>query len=205
MDEGDGRRRRRKAARPGEIITAGLAEFAEKGFAGTRLEDVAKRAGIAKPTLYLYFPSKEALFEAAVRDRLGGLLDGLADSTVTFDGPTEALLRRLFGALYDRLVGTDVFVILKVLITEGGRFPQLVALYRELVLARGIALLGAIIGRGIARGEVRAGPAASEPRLLIAPTLMAALWTQLFGGPEPIERETFLAAQVDLVMHGLAR
>lgn len=197
------KRRRRKDARPGEILDAGLAEFADKGFAAARLEDVARRAGIAKGTIYLYFPSKEALFEAAIRDRLVGTIDGFSAATAGFEGSTEELLRRLLTIVYARLVGTDAVVLLKILISEGHRFPELVALYREVVVSRGLEMLRAILDRGIARGEVREAPASGDPRLIIAPAIMAAVWTLLFSAQAPLDRQALLDAHIDLLMHGL--
>ena len=197
------KRTRRKDARPAEILDAGLAEFGEKGFAGARLEDVARRAGIAKGTIYLYYGSKEALFEAAVRDRLVATIDDLSATAGRFEGSTEALLSTLLGRIYDELVGTDSIVLLKVLVAEGNRFPSLVALYREVALARGMALVSAIVARGVARGEIRPGPAAGDPRIVMAPTIAAAIWTILFGREAPLDREAFLAAHLDLLANGL--
>jgi AcrR family transcriptional regulator len=197
------KRRRRKEARPGEIIAAGLAEFAEKGFAATRLEDVGTRAGVSKGTIYLYFPSKEALFEAAVRERLVTLMEGLAEEATAHDGPVEDLLRHLLEAIYARLVGGDAGVLLKVLIAEGQRFPKLVELYRTMALSRGMALIRSILARGIAKGEIRDAPAASDPRLVIAPAIVAAIFTQVFARGAPLDRDAFLEAHLDLVLNGL--
>jgi AcrR family transcriptional regulator len=200
---GERRRRRRKEARPSEIIEAGFAEFAEKGFAAARLEDVAARAEIAKPTIYLYFPSKEALFEAVVRDRLVGAMEGFEASHLGFEGPTEVLLRNLLRVLYDRLIGGGAIALLRIIIAEGGRFPHLVTLYHEVAMARGMAVIGAILERGIARGEIRPGPAASDPRVVVAPAIVAALWTQLFAHASPLDREAYREAHLDLVLNGL--
>jgi AcrR family transcriptional regulator len=197
------RRRRRKAARPAEILDAGLAEFAEKGFAATRLDDVAIRAGIAKGTIYLYFPSKEALFEAAIRDRLLGVIEGFSASTDGFEGTTEELLRRLLTLLYARVVGSDAAVLLKVMVAEGNRFPGLVTLYHDTVLSRGLTLIRAILARGIARGEVRDGPAARDPRLIVAPAIVAAIWTLVFAPASPLDRNAFLEGHLDLILNGL--
>lgn len=203
MERDGTERRRRKDARPAEIIEAGFAEFAEKGFAAARLEDVASRAGIAKPTIYLYFASKEALFEAVIRDRVVAVMEGFEASHVGFDGPTEVLLRALLRTLYDRLIGTGAGALLRVIVAEGPRFPHLVAMYREVALSRGMALLGGILERGIARGEIRRGPASSDPRVIVAPAIVAALWSQLFAREAPLDTDAFLEAHLDLVLHGL--
>lgn len=197
------RRRRRKEARPGELVAAGLAEFADKGFAATRLEDVARRAGVSKATIYLYFDSKEALFEAAVRERLLPAIEGASAIAARFEGPTDALLGEVLAVIYDRIVGTDAILLLKVLVADGARFPHLVRLYREMVLSRGVALLSAILARGIERGEIRDVPAAREPRILMGPAILAALWALMFDEDQPLDRETFRAAHLDVILNGL--
>ncbi|MGJ3262477.1 MAG: TetR/AcrR family transcriptional regulator [Salinarimonas sp.] len=201
---GETRRRRRKAARPSEIIDAGFSEFAEKGFAAARLEDVAARAGIAKPTIYLYFPSKEALFEAAVRDRLVGAMEGFEASSLGFEGPTEVLLRDLLQVLYDRLIGTGAVALLRIVIAEGGRFAHLASLYHDVALSRGIGVIGAVLERGIARGEIRQCPAAADPRIVVAPAIVAALWSQVFARESPLDRDAYFEAHLDLVLNGLS-
>lgn len=197
------KRRRRKEARPAEIIEAGMKEFADKGFAATRLDDVALRAGISKATIYLYYPSKEALFEAALRDRLINTMDAMAEVTLTFEGSTEALLRTFLAAAYDRLIDGEASVLLKVLIAEGHRFPALVTLYRETAVARGMQVLGAILRRGAARGDLRLPPEAIDPRLILAPAVAAAIWTMVFAESAPIDREAFMAAHLDILLRGI--
>lgn len=197
------KRRRRKAARPAEIIEAGFRVFSEKGFAAARLEDVAADAGIAKPTIYLYFPSKEALFEAVIRDRLLGAMDGFETSRAGFDGPTDALLRMFLRVIYDRLIGTGAVALLQIIIAEGPRFPHLVAIYHDVALARGLGVVQAIMERGIARGEIRRGPAASDPRVVVAPAIVAALWSRLFAHEAPLDADAFFEAHVDMLLHGL--
>ena len=197
------KRRRRKEARPAEILDAGMAAFAENGFAGTRLEDVAARAGIAKATIYLYYPSKEALFEAAMQDRMVGAIEGFSQMPLAFDGPTDAVLRRFLGTLIDLILDTDATVLLKVLIGEGHRFPRLAATYREAVVARGLTMLESILARGAARGDLRLAPGATDPRSLLAPAIMTALWTILFADEAITDRAAYLDRQLEILLHGL--
>lgn len=197
-------RRRRKDARPGEIIAAGLAEFAETGFAATRLDDVAKRAGIAKGTIYRYFASKEALFEAAVRTRLSAVLD--IDAQIdAYPGPTRDLLHLMINTMYRQLVESDMRTILRILLADGARFPAITAFYHEAVVTKGRALLGRIVARGIARGEFRKGAYADLPFVMIAPLLMAAIWKINFDRYEAIEVERFAAAHFDLLFEGILK
>jgi len=195
-------RRRRKDARPGEIIEAGLAEFAETGFAATRLDDVAKRAGIAKGTIYRYFASKEALFEAAVRTRLSAVLD--IDARIdAYPGPTRDLLCLMIETMYRQLVESDMRTILRILLADGARFPAITAFYHEAAVAKGRALLGRIVARGIARGEFREGAYTDLPIVMIAPLLMAAIWKINFERHEPIDVARFAAAHFDLMFEGV--
>jgi AcrR family transcriptional regulator len=196
--------KRRKAARPGEIIEAGLQEFAVNGMAATRLEDIAKRAGIAKGTIYRYFESKEELFIAVVRSRVVLSLDQVEEMVHSFPGDTKHLLRLVLTEIYKNFVGSEISAVMRILIVEGKRFPNLVELYHKEAISKGVAVLSLIISRGIERGEIRDGPAAREPRLIVAPTIMAALWGQTFSAQGPIDIETYLDAHIDMILYGLS-
>ncbi|KAA2244033.1 TetR/AcrR family transcriptional regulator [Salinarimonas soli] len=196
-------RRRRKEARPAEIIEAGLAEFAEKGFAATRLDDVAARAGIAKGTIYRYFPSKEALFEAALISRVAPMLDGVEAVLADYPGSSADLLRLLLERVHRELVDSDARILMRVIIAEGSRFPAIAEAHYTHSIAKGRAILERIVARGVAKGEFRPGAAADLPMVVIAPALMAAIWRTVFEPIAPIPPERFLAAHLDLVLHGL--
>lgn len=196
--------KRRKAARPGEIIEAGLQEFATNGLAATRLEDIAHRAGIAKGTIYRYFESKEDLFMAVIRSRLVLSLDHFEEMVANFPGQTEALLRQVLTGMYKQFVGTEISGVIRILIVEGPRFPGLIELYHKEVTSKGVAILTQIIRRGIERGEIRDGPAAREPRLIMAPTIMAVLWGLTFEFHDPLNIEEYLNAHIDMILHGLS-
>ena len=197
------KRRRRKADRPGEIIEAGLLEFAENGFAATRLDDVAKRAGVAKGTIYLYFANKEALFEAALRSRVGGALGDVDAAIEAYPGPTEDLLRLVVRTIYAELVESDLRVLARIIIAEGGRFPAITALYHRVTIARGRDIMRRIMQRGIERGEFRDGPIAEMPLVLMAPAIMAAVWKMTFEPHEPLDLDKVVAAHLDLVLNGV--
>ena len=196
-------RRRRKEARPSEIIEAGLLEFSENGFAGTRLEDVATRAGIAKGTIYRYFDSKEALFEAAVLSRVTPVIDGVEAMVDAFPGSSADLLGLVLARIYGEIVGSDVHVLMRIIISEGARFPAISEAYYRRTVAKGRALIGRIVTRGVARGEFRAGAAADLPMVAVAPAIMAAVWRMTFEQFDPVPPERFLAAHLDLVLYGL--
>src|SRR5918995_3170634 len=167
--------RRRKEARPEEILAAALASFAERGFAATRLEDVAARAGISKGTLYLYFKSKEELFEAVVRATLLPNLARIEALAASYEGPSAMLLERLLLTIAG-VVGSQVGAIPKLVIAEAGNFPDLARFYLDEVVRRGLRLIGAILRRGIERSEFRPVDVDHTVFCVIAPMLIAALW-----------------------------
>lgn len=192
-------RRRRKEARPQEIIAAGLAEFAERGFAATRLEDVATRAGIVKGTIYRYFENKEALFEAALSSGIGPAFEALPQKVADYDGSTFELVGLLIRRLYEILFAPDVELLARIIISEGRRFPAVAELYHRLLVGKGRDILRLIIERGLARGELRPSPLSTTPEVLIGPVVMAIVWHSIFDRFDPIEPERFLGAHLDLL------
>jgi AcrR family transcriptional regulator len=196
-------RRRRKEARPAELVRAGLEEFAVNGFAGTRLDDVARRAGVAKGTIYRYFPDKEALFLAAVRTEVAPVFEQIIGFVDVYPGTTRDLLKLMFETLHRQMVNSDLPVLIRIIIAEGERFPALTELYYTETISKGRALLEQIVARGIARGEVRQGAAANLPLVLVAPALMAAIWRMTFDRYAHISSEAFLNAHIDIVFNGL--
>ncbi|MGG1949534.1 TetR/AcrR family transcriptional regulator [Trinickia sp. NRRL B-1857] len=161
-------RRRRKEARPQEIIAAGLAEFAEHGFEATRLDDVAARAGIVKGTIYRYFGSKEALFEAALSSGIAPAFEALPSIVESHEGTTSDLLTVLIERLYATLFTQDVELLVRIIICEGRRFPAIAELYHRLLISRGREILHRAMARGIARGELTPSPLSETPKRLSA-------------------------------------
>lgn len=198
------RGRPRKEERPTEILDAGFREFAEKGFDAARLENVAARAGVAKGTVYLYYNSKEALFEAAVRSRILPVLDRAMRLVDHYPGPTRTLLRLMFKMMYRRIADEDVRTLMRIMIAEGGRFPALSEFYYHEFIAKIAAVLAAIVERGVKSGELRDGPAVRLPHVLIAPGVMAAIWQMTFQPYHPITLDQFLEAHIDLILNGIS-
>lgn len=196
-------RRRRKAARPGEIIAAGLACFAEHGYERTRLEDVATRAGIGKSTLYLYFESKEALFRATVAAHVDSTFTEMRHLVDRHEGSAAALLQLVLTKAYERFVRSEALTLLRIIIAEGDRFPELRRFFYEAEICHGRELLERLLAHGIASGEFRAGPVSAHPRLLVAPVITAAVWRMTFDEYEPIDLDAWLLAHVDLILDGL--
>ena len=198
------KRRRRKDARPAEIIAAAMRLWAERGFAATRLEDVAAGADIAKGTIYRYFPSKEALFEAALQDRLVATMDRARNMAEAEDVPTRVMLARFFESVRAELVDRGSLVFLRILLSEGHRFPDLVARYEAVALGRGMATVRAILAAGIARGDLRPETAELDPRLLMAPTILLSLWASVFRTEGLPDIRTALDQHVDILIRGLS-
>jgi len=196
--------RRRKEARPDEILAAALASFAERGFAATRLEDVAARAGISKGTLYLYFKGKEELFEAVVRATLLPNLERLEKLAATYEGPSAVLLERLLLTLAG-VIDSRVGAIPKLVIAEAGNFPALARFYLDEVVRRGLRLIGTILRRGIARGEFRPVDVEHTVFCVIAPMLIAALWKNSLEPYDdaPMDVQALARAHLDLLLRGL--
>jgi len=196
--------RRRKEARPEEILAAALASFAERGFAATRLEDVAARAGISKGTLYLYFGGKEKLFEAVVRATLLPNLERIEALTATFEGPSAQLLERLLVTIAG-VVSARMGAIPKLVIAEAGNFPDLARFYLDEVVRRGLRLIATILRRGIERGEFRPVDVDHTVFCVIAPMLIAALWKNSLEPHDdaPLDAQALARAHLDLLLRGL--
>jgi len=199
--------RRRKDARPQEILEAALAVFAEKGFAAARMAEIAARAHVAKGTIYLYYPSKEAVFKALLQDMLASQFSRFFDEVRHHQGAVAPLLATILRAL-GRFVATSNRVVLpKIVIAEAGNFPDLARIYREEVAERGLALFGGLLQTGMARGEFREIPVQHAVRLCIAPVLLGAIWRTTFARLDaaPYDYEGFIEAHIATLLRGLAR
>jgi AcrR family transcriptional regulator len=181
--ERSGARKAARAAQPERsaadrreaILAAALDVFAESGFAPSRLDDVAARAGVAKGTIYLYFASKQALFEALVQTSIGGPVAAIGEAMLASDLPTADLLRMLFSRVRTEILGTRRREVARLVLSEAGRFPELAAFYHREVVGRGMALIRAIARRGVERGELASDALERFPQLAAAPLVVALL------------------------------
>ena len=192
-----------KPSKVNDIVAAALEEFFLQGFAAARLDAIAERAGIGKGTIYLYFDSKEALFEAAVRSIVQPILEQAERFAATPQGSASDILRSLIKSLYREVVATERRRILRLLIAEGPRFPRLVAFYHREVVQRGMAALRGILSYGVARGEFRADLPIDYPQVIIAPALIGALWQLLFAEIEPLDLDGLCNAHLNVILAGL--
>jgi AcrR family transcriptional regulator len=198
-------RKRRKEARPSELTAAALALFVEKGFAATRLEDVAARAGVSKGTLYLYFDSKEALFKAAIEEGIVPVVAEGESIAAQHEGDAFALLARLLEGYWSQIGETPFAGIPKLMVAEAHNFPDVAQFYYEQVILRGRALVAAALERGIARGEFRALPVETAIDVVIAPVLMLLIWRHSMArcqGASTSPR-AYLDVHLDLLRRGL--
>jgi len=196
---------RRKQARPQELLAAALDLFVERGFAATRLDDVAKAAGVSKGTLYLYFSSKEELFKAVVRESVIpsiGRAEGMIDQ---FNGRTEDLFRQVATSWWQEIGMTKLSGLPKLMMAEVGNFPDLASFYQEEVVNRGEKLMASILARGMAQGEIRPLDLEIDTRLMTAPMLMMMMWKHSSGICQVEEHKlpTYLEHYIEMVLHSI--
>ena len=202
------KRERRKEARPGELLAAALELFVEKGFAATRADEVAKRAGVSKGTLFLYFSSKEELFKAVVRDNISGRYPGWAAEFEAFEGSTADMLRYAMNSWWTSVGATKASGISKLIMSEASNFPELAAFYQKEVIEPGHALIRRILQRGIDRGEIRPIDMTQAVHIIMAPLLYLVMCKHCYGTfadeSARLVPEEFLATQVDTLLDGLS-
>lgn len=197
---------KRRQARPAEILQAAIEEFSESGFAGAKIEAIAARAGVAKGTVYLYYATKEELFEAIVRDRISPVFKIISGVVKLWPGSQAALLKQIIPRFYSEIVENDMRrMILKTLISESDRFEQLAKFYHKEILVPARKMLKSIVRNGINNGEFRDTPIVNAPLILMGPALTAAIWKMTFESSEKLDTKRWLESHVDLVVHGLKK
>jgi AcrR family transcriptional regulator len=193
----DGRAGRRNERRA-EILSAALDEFAACGFAQARLDDVARRAGVAKGTIYLYFRDKQSLFQELVRTMLSPLVGAIAAAPLE-DLPIRAVVEMIVDVFVNEIYGTPRQDVIRLIISEGPRFPKLAEFYYGEVIARVLPVVRARLALAAERGEIAHDALARFPQLLVAPALMAILWGSLFGRFAPLDVRELMRAHLDLL------
>lgn len=198
-DDASARRRPDAEARRAAILDAALTVFAAHGFEAARLDDVAAEAGVAKGTLYLYFKDKEALFEAMVRSAVSPVMDNMG-AAATMPGIKPADFLKLFFATFEReVLGTRRKLLLRLIMTEGPRFPRIAEFYYREVVSRGIGMMQAVAQRAVESGEFTSDAAARFPQLVVAPLMLAVIWDGLFGKMHPLDMPRMLDAHLELL------
>ena len=205
MIAGEPKWRRRKEARPGEIISAALEVFAEKGFAAARLDDIAARAGVSKGALYLYFETKQDLFTAVVREAVAPNLNQVEALVAGIDLPFAQVTRLFYARAAELFTTSNIGAVAKVVVGESRNFPELARVWHDEVITRALGIITGLITRAQAKGEVRPG----DPRLhavsMIGPMLLGVLWREVFEpvGAQPMNIADLAAQHAETVLHGL--
>jgi TetR/AcrR family transcriptional regulator len=201
------KRERRKEARPGELLAAALDLFVEKGFAATRAEEVAQRAGVSKGTLFLYFPSKDELFKAVVREHIGGTIKEAFGEIGQFPGTSSELVLYMMQQWWQRYGNTKASGISKLMMSEAGNFPELAEFYQQEVIIPGHQLIAKVIERGMASGEFRKVDVEYAVFSMLAPIMFLIMWKHSMSGCCPsgkaIDPERYLRVQAQIVAQGL--
>lgn len=196
-------RAEQKAQRPYEILDAAFEEFSEKGYMATRLEDVAKRLGITKGTIYLYFPTKEALFEAVAQHTSKPFADVLA-LVDTLQGTYAERLHTLFLLAYEKISEDKrIQKMVRLSLIEGTRFPDMVDRHYNEFIAPLSRAIGVLVEEGVAAGEFRRGAAASMPDVVMGSILHITVWRLLATSRLNLDETAFIEAHIDLTLNGL--
>ena len=198
-------RAERKARRPQEILEAAFEEFTAKGYAATRVEDVAARLGVTKGTIYLYFPTKDALFEAMNRQMSAPFSDVLASIGMS-KGTSSERLRTLLLLAYEKIANDRRSrELLRLALAEGARFPDIVDRHYDEFIAPLLGAVGALVEQGVASGEFRKGAAASNPEVVVSSVLYVIVMRLMFADRRPIDEPAFITAHVDLALNGILK
>src|SRR5256885_9886728 len=190
-------------ARRAAILAAALEEFTARGYEGARLDDVAKRAGVAKGTIYLYFADKETLFQELVRSMVHPVL-GMLEKLRDVDIPARTLVETLLTTFVREIYGTRRKDIIRLILNEGPRFPAIADFYYHEVIARVLAIVRPILKRAAERGELPSDALARFPQLIVAPMLVGIMWHALFDKFEPLDVAAMARAHVDILFARVA-
>ena len=196
---------RRSEERPREICAAALEVFAEKGFAAAKLDEIAKRAGVSKGTLYLYFKDKADLFRAVVRDTVAPNIETVRTLLEGTDLPFADIIRMFLPRFAEITSQVRVGAVAKMVIGESRNFPELAKVWHDEVVSRALGLIASLIERAQAKGEVRPG----DPRLhafsLMGPMLMGLLWRETLqpAGGAPLDLDALAKQHAETVLQGL--
>ncbi len=205
----------KKRAVPGpdrrsQILAAALDEFSQNGFAAARLDDVAKRAGVAKGTIYLYFKDKESLFQELLREQISPvvvMLEALLSGNVKGPAPAipiRQIAHRVAELFVDQVLATRRKDVIRLILTEGPRFPKLAEFYYREVISRGMAAVRGRMQRAVKAGEIESDALARFPQLIVAPALVAIMWKSMFDKFEPLEAKALMHAHID-ILFGVGR
>jgi AcrR family transcriptional regulator len=191
-------RAERAAERRQAIIEAAMEEFISRGFAATRLDDIAKRAGVAKGTIYLHFKDKESMFEELIRTAIVPLV-GRMQGPLPTGGTVRDLIEAFALNFIHEVVTTRRGDIVRLIVAEGPRFPAIADFYYREVVSKGLAGMRAMVELGLARGEIKNANLAKFPQIMVAPALIAVIWQSLFARHAPLDAIEMFRTHLDLI------
>ncbi|MEM6554442.1 MAG: TetR/AcrR family transcriptional regulator [Pseudomonadota bacterium] len=197
------RREQQKEAKRLALVDAALAVFSRVGFAAAKIDDVAEEAGVSKGTVYLYFDSKEQLFEGMVKSKMSPMLNNVAGLAIDPDQSATDRLKQHLRFFYTKVLDTDRRQIMRLIMSEGPNFPHLAEFYHANVLSRGQAMINAIIQQGIETGEFRNMAGHGLMHNVVAGALVAGIWKLVFDRFQPIDLDAYFDTHVDLILNGL--
>ena len=205
MDAGAPKFRRRKADRPGEIVAAAMAVFAEKGFAAAKLDDIARRAGVSKGAVYLYFETKEDVFRAVVTQAIAPNVGAVKAMIAAHEGPLADLLRGVVAHVAGMVETTPIGGVLKMVVGEARNFPELARVWHDELVSKALGAITAAIAGAQARGEVRPGDPRAYAVQLISPMLVGVLWRETFVpiGAAPFDLPALMRQHVETLLGGM--
>ena len=191
-------RAEKSAERRAAIVAAAMDEFVVRGFAATRLDDIAKRAGVAKGTIYLHFKDKESMFEELIRTAIVPLI-GAITMAPPISGPVRDAVERFAETFIREIVSTRRGDIIRLIVAEGPRFPAIADFYFREVVSKGLAAMHALIQLAITRGEIKQRELAQFPQLVVAPAIVAVIWQSLFATHAPLDAIAMFKVHLDLI------
>jgi AcrR family transcriptional regulator len=197
--------RRRKDARPSDIVAAALTVFGEKGFAGARIEEIARRAGVSKGTVYLYFETKSDIFRAVVHDAITPNIEEVKRTILALDLPFARIVPMLLPRFAQLVTELPVGAVVKMVVGESRNFPELAKVWHDEVVQQGVGLLSALIERGQARGEIRPGDPRIHAFSIMGPMLLGVLWRETFTpvGGAPVDLSAIAHQHAETILGGL--
>ncbi len=199
------RYRRRKEDRPAEITAAAFEAFAENGYDATRVDDVARRAGVSKGLLYLYFKTKEELFKAVIRNFIMPMVDALKTEVESSELSAEEFLRGPFLDFAKRVPKSPAKILVRLLIAEGPKHPDLTAFYWDNVVSQGLSALSQIIEKGVRDGSFRQSALNDFPQLLLSPVMFSIVWSIVFQSKHALDTDKMLEGHIDMILRAIKR
>jgi AcrR family transcriptional regulator len=189
----------RALERRGAIVEAAMEEFIARGFAATRLDDIAKRAGVAKGTIYLHFKDKESMFEELIRTAIVPMISRLWATPPQPGASVRDMMEGFARTFIEEVATTRRGDLVRLIVAEGPRFPEVADFYYREVVSRGLAGMRALIELGIARGEIRHSNLVQFPQIVVAPALIAVIWQSLFARHAPLDAIAMFRVHLDLI------